>query len=257
MANINVKWSEIRILPVSAMKTDPLYKRHLDMSRVSHIVNNFDADLIGIPWVSYRDGGFFILDGQHLVKALAIKFNNPNYPISCKVYHGLTEQGEIELCMKLMASMKPIDAFSSIKMQTFIGDESTRMFLQCTKDAGFAINRANQRNSPYSIRAIKKAQECFQVLGAKKYMFMLNTLRKTWHGAPWSVSSKMLSGMCLLLRFADINQERFANRLSKFTEADITNLVYQNCKHLKRNHSAWVLGMLYDDKLNLSMLDFI
>lgn len=254
---MNYKWSEIRYLPICKLRTNPMYKRHLNMNWLNHIINNFDVNLVGLPWVSYRNGSFFILDGQHLVKALGIKFNEPSYPVLCKVFYGFTEKDETELCIKLQTAIKPLDTFSSIKMQTFNGDQATRTFRQCTAKVGFAINRTNQRNSGYNIRAIKKAQECFNVLGAEKYEFMLSTLLKTWDGAAWSVSSKMLDGMCLLIRSTDVNQKQFVKKLSCFTENDINDLAFRHFKHQKRNRIAWVLGMLYDENIDFKMLDLI
>ena len=119
------KWSEMRTLPLNLLRIDTNYQRDLNLSRVRYIVNNFDPDLVGIPQVSYRDGMFFVFDGQHTIKALGLLKNDPAYPIVCKVYYGLTGEEEAGLFHKFNTSRTPINAISIIKAQAAYGSDQT------------------------------------------------------------------------------------------------------------------------------------
>lgn len=70
------------------------YQRRLNTDRVARIVSRFDERIANEPKVSYRDGRYFVFDGQHTVSARKQMNGNANLPILCKVYYGMTEQDE-------------------------------------------------------------------------------------------------------------------------------------------------------------------
>lgn len=245
------KWSEMRTLPLNVLKIDTNYQRDLNLSRVRYIVNNFDPDLVGIPQVSYRDGMFFVFDGQHTIKALNLVKNNPAYPIVCKVYYGLSGEEEAGLFHKFNTSKTPINAISIIKAQAAYGDEKIKSFLQCTKSAGFIIDPTKPRNCRYGIRAVRTALNCFSSLGADNYKFMLDMLKRTWKGERWSLNQNMLNGMELLLRvfWNELHEiDDFAKKMSRFTDNDINKEAANFYEMSNPYRYAWALGSLYNKK---------
>lgn len=256
------KWSEMRTLPLDAFRIDTNYQRDLNLNRVRHIVNNFDSDLVGIPQVSYRNRTFYVFDGQHTIKALGLVKHDPKYPVVCKVYYGLSAEEEAEMFHKFNTSRTPINTISVIKAQAAYGDEKIRNFLRYTKNAGFIIDPVRPRNCRYSIRAVRKAHNCFSSLGAENYKFMLKLLRKTWNGERWSVSHSMLSGMEILVRVFLHSLDDFAKRMSKFTDTDINKEAANFYELSKPYRYAWALGTLYNKKagygkLDLRMLNYV
>lgn len=45
------------------------YQRELKSERVKRIVSNFDERIANEPKVSYRDGKYYVFDGQHTIDA--------------------------------------------------------------------------------------------------------------------------------------------------------------------------------------------
>ena len=262
------KWSEMRTLPLNMLRIDTNYQRDLNLSRVRYIVNNFDPDLVGIPQVSYRDGMFFVFDGQHTIKALGLLKNDPAYPIVCKVYYGLSGEEEAGLFHKFNTSRTPINAISIIKAQAAYGDEKIKSFLQCTKSAGFIIDPTKPRNCRYGIRAVRTALNCFSSLGAENYKFMLDLLRRTWRGERWSLNQNMLNAMELLLRvfWHELHRvDDFAKKMSRFTDNDINKEAANFYEMSNPYRYAWALGSLYNkraakeeqDGLELKKLNYV
>ena len=70
------------------------YQRHLNANRVKRIAAEFDERIANAPKVSYRDGHYYVFDGQHTIAARKLLNNNSDLNIVCKVYSGLTEQQE-------------------------------------------------------------------------------------------------------------------------------------------------------------------
>ena len=258
------KKSELVTMKIGSLLVDTNYQRKLDMKHVKNIVDNYCPPLLGTFQVSKRDGKFYVFDGQHTKKAIEMKFNDPNYPVSCRVYSGLTEEEEAELFYRFNTSKKAMNAISIIKAQSFYGDEGIRYFLQCTRNTGFTIDPMKPRKCRYSITAIKKARDCFFALGSEAYMFMLLMLKNTWGGEPWSVSSNVLSGMTTLLRVfgKEIKAGRFEKQMAVFTDDDINREASRFYNLSLPYRFAWALGTLYNKKggkgsLDLKKLNFV
>ena len=79
---------------------------------------------------------------------------------------------------------------------------------------------------------------------------MLKTLKETWNGAHWSVSSNILSGMTTLIRVfgSDLKVAQFIHRMSEFTDDDINREAAQFYDLALPYRFAWALGTLYNKK---------
>ena len=77
--------------------SEPSYQRMVDFSRVKKIVSNFNPNLVNPIKVSFRDGKYYVFDGQHTLKALVAKNNNRDLMVECKVYYGMTLEDEAKL----------------------------------------------------------------------------------------------------------------------------------------------------------------
>ena len=213
-------WTEVRRLPVSMLQVDPKYQRQLDRGWAKYIAANYDPDLVKQVQVSQRDGAYWVFDGQHTVTAIRMKFHDPNFPVVCKIYHGLTEEEEGRLFYKYNNCSKKMSSASMLKAQAFYGDETVQSFLEHTKAQGFLIDPTRRVTGQYGIQAVKKAQTIFEKMGAEMYDRILSLLKNTWNGAPWSVSQNMLGGMAALMKiFGDkLDDKKFVSQLKKITE---------------------------------------
>ena len=114
--------SEIRKLPLRQLEICQDYQRKLDMDWVNHIVTNFRSDLVNEMQVSYRDGHYYVFDGQHTKKALEILYGG-DYLVPCKIYRNMTKPQEAGLFCIYNTSRKHMSAMSIVKAQSAYGDE--------------------------------------------------------------------------------------------------------------------------------------
>ena len=70
------------------------YQRKLNTERVAKIVAGFNERIANEPKVSFRDGHYYVFDGQHTIVARKHMNGNNDLPILCKVYYGMTEADE-------------------------------------------------------------------------------------------------------------------------------------------------------------------
>ena len=88
------------------------YQRNLNANRVKRIAAEFDERIANAPKVSYRDGHYYVFDGQHTIAARKLLNNNCDLNIVCKVYSGLTEQQEALLFAQQTGVSAPLTAGS-------------------------------------------------------------------------------------------------------------------------------------------------
>src|SRR5699024_6847392 len=92
------------------------YQRELNIHRVRKIAAAFDIRLLNQPKVSYRNGRYYVFDGQHTIAALKLTNGAKDTMIRCHVYRGLSESDEALLSphhTDLSAMLTPVAAMSA------------------------------------------------------------------------------------------------------------------------------------------------
>ena len=91
----------LRSLPTSRLTSGLAYQRPVNERVVNRLIRDWDEQLLEPLIVSFRDGRFHLVDGQHRVIALRRKNDGRDVMVLCRVYSGLTYEQEAELCFKL------------------------------------------------------------------------------------------------------------------------------------------------------------
>ena len=71
-----------------------LYQRGIQRKRVELIAKDFNEYTANEPKVSFRNGRYYVTDGQHTIEARILRNGGKDLPILCKIYTGLTMQQE-------------------------------------------------------------------------------------------------------------------------------------------------------------------
>ena len=79
----------------SMILTSP-YQREFDERKVKRIVDNFDERIANEPKLSYRDGNYYVFDGQHTIAARKAKNKGKDLNIVCKVFYDMSEEDDDE-----------------------------------------------------------------------------------------------------------------------------------------------------------------
>lgn len=111
-----LKW-----VPIGLMCVSPLAQRELVEARVDKMAASFDPELIGTPTVSYRDGKWFIVDGQHRIETMrSVGWGDQR--VQCWTYEGLTEAEEAEMYLALNDTLAQT-AFDKFRIAVVAGRE--------------------------------------------------------------------------------------------------------------------------------------
>lgn len=216
------QWSSFMQLNAGVLKYAK-YQRPVNDAKIEKIIRNFNPNLVNPLKVSFRDGQYWVYDGQHTLEAHRKMKGNNDFMIACIVRHGLTYEEEARLFALQNGEATKVGVSDQVKALEEAKDEFTIAFLAATRESGFDITPGKRVNRNGFISAVAKAMECYKKMGDAEYRHMLTLLKNTWNGEKWSVENTILAGLCLLMRTygSDLDDNRFMRKMAEINEIDI------------------------------------
>ncbi len=213
---------EYKWLRPNQIDADPLYQRRLRPAVVDSIAKEFNGDTFNEPKVSYRDGKYWVFDGQHTLAAWRKMNNGDDKPIYCKVFKGMTwldecrrfiDQdgfgGDPNINEKLNAAYesRDNDVVGMVKGAELVGFK-----------VSFKLNRVSK-----TIVAVNALYKAYMKLGAETYVDMLTAIRDAWDYDPDSVYAQIINAMSMFYKTYGGNFKRadLVNALKRVTPAQI------------------------------------
>lgn len=178
------------------------YQRNLNANRVKRIAAEFDERIANAPKVSYRDGHYYVFDGQHTIAARKLLNNNCDLNIVCKVYSGLTKQQEALLFAQQTGVSAPLTAGAKMRAKICGGDPEAIAFLNATNRAGFGLSFA-QSHAKWKIACIATAFAEYRKHGERIYTDALRVLAEAWEGDIDSLRAEVLQGVTQFVALYD------------------------------------------------------
>lgn len=170
------------------------YQRRLRPERVAKIVAKFDEHIANEPKVSFRDGRYYVFDGQHTIASRKKRNGGRDLPIRCKVYRGLTESDEALLFAQQTGESAKLTASAQLRAMVYGGDEAATAFLRATESVGLHLGFEQSRGSK-RIVCINTAFSEFKRIGAELYKEALSIILAAWNGAPDSLRAETIQGV--------------------------------------------------------------
>ena len=119
------------------------YQRALHPARVARIAKEFDERVANEPKISFRDGHYYVMDGQNTIAARKFLNGGEDLQIRCKVYFGMTEREEALLFAQLpLHSSRPPNWLAFIFLLKKAGASSGSAASQppITNSSGLVLN---------------------------------------------------------------------------------------------------------------------
>lgn len=185
---------EYKVLRPSQLKVDPLYQRMLDMRRVEKISKEFNGDIFNEPKVSYRDGVYWIFNGQHSVAVWKKIHNNEDKPIMCKVFRGMTWLEECEAFICQNGLDKDPTTNEKLKAAFNSNDPDVTDMVAKSELCGYTVD-FNVYKTPTRIVATSALIRSYKTLGGDAFLDMMTVIRDAWYGDMDAVSVQILTGM--------------------------------------------------------------
>ena len=117
-----------------------LYQRGIQRKRVELIARDFNEYTANDPKVSFRNGRYYVTDGQHTIEARILRNGGKDLPILCKVYTGLTMQQEALFFAEQNGHAAPLTAGIKLRAKVVGEDAPSVAFLAATNRVGLDFN---------------------------------------------------------------------------------------------------------------------
>lgn len=192
------------------------YQRPQDPKQIMDIIHDFDERVANEPKVSFRDGRYYVFDGQHTIAARIMKNGGKHLMILCKVYFGMTEKEEALLFAKQTGYARKLTSGQELRANAFGEEPIICKFINETEAAG-AILDLSQKKGRNRLACIHTALNEFEKLGPEKYKEAIRILLEAWDGDPDSLRAETVTAMCAFvdLYWGEYDRERLIRRCHK------------------------------------------
>jgi hypothetical protein len=187
-----------------------------------YLAANWKMDKFKPLDVSFRDGKYWVIDGQHRLYAIK-KIKGGDCTVLCYVHYGMTIQDEAEFFLNQLNGIKTILTTDRMRIRFMIGDETVVGMVRGAEKAGFIVDFDNKK-ATNRITALAALEIAFKALPYDEYIKMLTTLKKAYNGRVDSLCREMILGMALFFQkyYGQFDTNALANTLkTPTTPSDI------------------------------------
>ena len=215
---------EEKYLYLSELYSGQPYQRPVKDSDVKRLLREWDPCLLTPLLVSYRDGRYHLVDGQHRACVMRMKNDGKDVAALCHIYRGLTYEQEAELYYKLDRAKGHLRLPHATKALLESGSDPELVEVsRLLEEAGFIWALDKPTGKDFEIASTRTVINAYRLLGGSSFSRMLLLLAKTWHGAPSSLKSYVLSGMALFVKTyeTELKDGTFIKRMSTVDPEEI------------------------------------
>ena len=196
------------------------YQRDIEFDKVRTMVANFNDSIPMTLLVSYRNGKYYIIDGNHRKTALRLLRRKS---VDCNVLYGLTKPEEAELYEIInfkTARQKAKDRINSIVVQ---GNKDYVGFVNAANEAGYTlglnakIDKGKGNKKYIHVNAPVTAKRVHATMTNEKFKDLLIVFKEAWGNDKSATSAAMLTAMGLVIKLYDeINLKDMSRKLSAY-----------------------------------------
>ena len=205
------------------------YQRPVRQAHVNRLIRKWDPKYLTPIEVSYRDGKYNVVNGQHRLAAMRKMNGGEDLVARCLVYTGMTYEQEAAMYYLLDKTSGHLKLANAIKAILESGtDPEITDIRQRIERAGFTWALDKPTGVAYEIKPVRAVISAYQKLGGPGFSRMLGLMAGTWHGTQTSLKSAMISGMTLFLKAHEneLTDHEFIRRLSETDPAEIAQLAH-------------------------------
>lgn len=182
------------------------YQRKFSNARAKKIAKEFDERIANAPKVSFRDGKYYVFDGQHTIAARKNLNGGKNLPILCKVYFDMTPEDEALLFAQQTGVSAKLAAGAKLRAEVYGKDPDALAFKEATESVGLQIDYDQERGEN-QIGCVATARKIYAAIGAERYKKAMSILAQAWGGEPDSFRSENVASIG---RFVDLYHDEYS-----------------------------------------------
>ena len=230
------------------------YQRLLRIEKISQIAENFSEYIANEPKVSFREGRYYVFDGQNTVEARRACNGGKDLPIRCKVFYGLTKEDEATLFAIQTGISTYLTAGERLRANLVAENPDACFFVGITSGVGVEFAYDGIR-APWKIYCIGTAYELYKQYGHGHYVEMLRIIGEAWKGNVDSYLAGVLRGVTRFISVyeGEYNRERLVYQLSRAHPKTITQLAQKDTGSSANRHMKQILRIYNGSSREMSL----
>lgn len=253
----NTEMTQIMNLNTKDLISSQRYQRDIDQKRVSYIVTNYDPHKFGIIKVSFRDGKYYVYDGQHRIAAFKVLNGNQDGFVKCEVHYGLTYEDEAKYFAEQYLGSKNVGIIYRWRALYEAKEEPVYSIVNSVRAIGIDVKftKAKEVNR---IIAFKQLNDMWIKLGSDKTLKILTLLKKAWGTNENAFDGNIILGMREFFQvyMDEISEEAFVKQMKKVAPSVIVVEGKKDTVSKNGLNFAKVIWIKYNNGLKTRRLDY-
>lgn len=222
-----------RTINSSQLKSKQAYQRKINMKFVAECVKDFNPNKVDPVHVSYRDGKYYVIDGQHTVIILEAVNENKPVDIQCIVHKGMTYTDEADYYVDQYEKKNRHTSNEMMVASYEAGRELPCELALRVSRVGGRLPYDKKTTAGMKINAVKKMEMLYKK-DSDDTILAIKCLVEAYNGRESSLQGDIIAGTTEFLKLYGNNivTSRLVNALAKYTPQMLTN----TAKNLKMSY---------------------
>lgn len=178
----SVGGKDFAIISVDDLTVDMGYQRKIK-SKIKKMTNNWNYQLCDVIIVSYRDGKFYVVDGQHRLEAARRQTIDPRKKLVCQVIQGLTREEEAARFIALNTSQSFASPHDTWNANLLLGDKVDTAIDRICKKWEIEVSDRTGNTLKARLGDLSEARSIIRNQGEFTFDWILSVL----HEAQWNL----------------------------------------------------------------------
>jgi len=187
--------SKVRGVPIHQMRVPPVHitQRPFRKAHGDRLAANLDLELLGLPVINYRDGIYWVVEGQHRVYALRQRGFDGDM-LDCQVYNNLSDE---EMANRFLGGADTLPCNPYDKFFISITGKHVREceVQQCVEDLGLKVSKGKSETSLGCVSTLCRIYDRF---GLSVLRHVLQALKLAFPGDKNAFESALVDGLALV-----------------------------------------------------------
>lgn len=230
--------SRITTVRLGDLRVSGVAQREFSDSWGEYLQKNFNIDLVGMLTVSYRDGVYWVVDGQHRTHGLIAwakrEFGEEwaDWTVHVNCHYNLTERDEAQLFLSFN-NRRTINAYDKFTVGVTADLPVPTDISRVTLALGLRVDKARK---PGSVSAVGALDYVYRMGDAVLLRKTLETIRDAWAGMGFDAD--VIKGVALVINRYEgrIDEARLVKKLAAVPSG--AKGIRQHAHVIKDSHGA-------------------
>lgn len=238
-------------VPISLMRIDDSYQR-LVQNNIKKLMRNWNDEECQSLLVSYRDGYFYIMDGQHRFMVANVK--NITHLV-CEVYTGLTREEEAERFAKQNDNITRLTTYDTFKANLVYKEPTDIAIKKVCDKYNVTVRKSNKSKN---LQSVSHARKIVRDGGAGALEWIFGVISDAnWEDFKQAYGSDMLDSLYYAMQMNNIDlvrtKENLVSALSETNPIEIVGIGdvkyanYGRCARVKMIINALAKGLTLEE----------